>query len=787
MTVHTLATIADFQSTIDAAQAGDSIILPGETLSIPPGIVYIDGITIAGQPGTLVQASGKAGAFDLSGRSDITLRDIAFELDTGAHAVRADGALRLSVEGLTVTSNFATADVPLLSGRALLISNSDEVSITGCDISNTFGGIYLIHCRDALVANNTVADIGYAGINVTGERIVVDSNTISNAGTPSSDGTLGGGDGITVGAGADITLNGNTITNGLCYQINVAGAVTNMTVTNNVMRGAFTSSMYFIDVAGLTLSGNRFSDGNWLGVSIEAGRDIRIEDNRFDQAAIWLAADVWDAVVGTNEFIGADLGVFGRGSLYDSNAITFAHGVAPPELLRVVPIAGGGQLRMSSLLDGSALLAGDYVSYRLLDLDPTSTSAYFELGGHALAGDEGIFTLAPQLVASTLLRGASGAHVESIWLAGHGGQWSDWREVVVRTMEQGYFPNRTAEVDAVAVMLEPGSRIPVKALLSSFDADGDSIVAYQLLDGKPGADLAQIQRDGQAAVGQILTAYANDLRDPTQLTFSAGSVAGEHVFYARANDGTAWGAWQEIKLSTLALQDAANMVPCVLIESMVLETGTAVRLAESVRGFDGDGDAITHYRVLIGDPGEGGAHLVVNGQSYDGSSGAVTLTASAFRNATVSGASGPLSEIMWVMAFDGHQWSDWTQLNTRTVATGVLGNLGPSVIETSVTLVANATVSAASIIAAFDREGDSTIAFRFLASGSDQAEMLVDGVLRDNALGKYTAYPNNLDTITFGAGDGAGDASYFYAQAYDGLHWGDWFRITLIGEPGPVV
>lgn len=779
MTVYALSSINDLQSTINAAAPGDTIMLPAATLSIPAGIIYIDGITIAGQTGTIVAASGIGGAFDFSGRSGITLRDITFTLQNSASAVKASGADHITIDNLSITSNFHTADSQSIGGIPIHLSNSSFINVTNSDLLHTFGGVYLVDCTDSSVSDNSIVDLGFGGVNITGARITVTGNTITNPGTSSTDGQIGGGDGITVGAGNDITLSGNAITGGTCYQINVAGAVTNMSVTNNVMRGAHTSSMYFIDVRQLQLSGNDFKDGHWLGVTIEVGSGILIEQNRFEEAAVWLAADVWDTEVSGNVFVDAGAGVVGVASLYDSNIIEFAAGHLP-ELVPVVAISAGGQARLTSVLSAAGLDQPSNTAFHLLDADVLDGSASVRVGGFEVDPRAGILTLASGQVATTEVGGAQASHHEILWFSAYDGHWSEWQQVVLRTVDPGYFGNRAPLLDSLSLSLAPGSRVPARSALFGFDEDDDEVTTYHLLSSAATADGAQLYLDGAAvAHGSIVTVYASELRDPHHLTIGAGTIAGTHVFHIRASDGSAWSDWKSITLTTEAQGSSANLAPTVLTDVLLIAPGTSARVAEQVRGFDTDGGNITFYRVLQSNTSAASAAVVSNALVLDGTAGALTLTASEFSTVTIKAGSGPLSEIMWVQAYDGETWSDWVQLTVTTVASGTLGNLGPSVLEKSAVLAATATVKASELIETFDREGDAPISFHFLSANVAPAELLLNGVLHDIKLGMLTVSPANLDQLVFATGDF--DQSYLYVQAYDGHSWGDWARITLIG------
>lgn len=777
MTVHTLTDISDLQATIALAVAGDTIVLPGGTFSIPAGVQFIDGITIADQATTKVLADGLNTGFNFSGRADITIKHIAFELANGANAVRADGALRLTLDTLTIDSNFDTALAPEVGGMPVLITNSSFVTVSNCAITHTFGGVYLVYCTDSLVQDNTISDLGYGGVNITGHRIVVTGNTITNAGTPSIDSVIGGGDGITVGEGSDITLHANVITAGTCYQINVAGRVVNMVVTDNILRQAFTSSVYFIDVEGLQVSGNDFADGHWLGVAIESGRNVDIRNNTLDKAAVYLASDVWEAAVQDNTFTDAGYGVVGTGSLYDTNQIEFAPG-GTPALLTVIPMSPDGHMRLAPILGATDLDDAGYSTFRLLDADKNSTSAGLVVGGYEVDPNGGILTLAASQVSTARLSGADAMHAETLWLAAYNGIWSDWKQVVVRTVSADYFGNRAPTVDAAAASLASGSQVPARSLMSAFDEDGNPIVAYHLLSSPATAGGARILIDGQPAPEGIVTVYASELRDPHHLTIVAGSAVGGTVFYARANDGTVWSDWAPINITSVA-QGGANRAPNVMTEKISIETGTSVRLAEAVRGFDTDGGTVTHYRVLLPKASSSNAHVVVDGVTFDGSSGMITITAKQFETATLTAATLEKREMAWVRAYDGKDWSDWTQLNIDTMASGSLGNFGPSVIETSTKLATNATLAAPDIVKTFDREGDAPLAFRFLAPSSGAADILKGGVLHDPLAGILTVSMANLASVSLATGDSA--TSYVYVQAFDGSDWGEWARIALVG------
>ena len=115
--------------------------------------------------------------------------------------------------------------------------------------------------------------------------------------------------------------------------------------------------------------------------------------------------------------------------------------------------------------------------------------------------------------------------------------------------------DRAPVTAASDVTTSAGHSLAVSSLFTASDADGDTIQAYQVSDTTAGAGHFVV--DGVAHDGEQVYLTAAQM---AQATFETGS--GTDQLYVSAFDGTAWSAWQGIKVTGAA--PATANAPTVL-------------------------------------------------------------------------------------------------------------------------------------------------------------------------------------------------------------------------------
>jgi hypothetical protein len=137
-----------------------------------------------------------------------------------------------------------------------------------------------------------------------------------------------------------------------------------------------------------------------------------------------------------------------------------------------------------------------------------------------------------------------------------------------------------------------------------------------------------------------------------QTTYQSGN--GTDTLWVRANDGTQWSAWSPSFSVSVSKIDTPPVVTPT--DSYIAASPGQIFAASSLfTASDPDGDRITQYDFW--DTGNGGGHFLVNGVTQPSNSD-VYVTAEQLAQTTYQSGSG--SDLLWVRANDGKQWSAWS-------------------------------------------------------------------------------------------------------------------------------
>ena len=293
--------------------------------------------------------------------------------------------------------------------------------------------------------------------------------------------------------------------------------------------------------------------------------------------------------------------------------------------------------------------------------------------------------------------------------------------------------------------------IAAPSLFSASDADGDPIAAYQFWDSVGGT--------GHWVVGGVAqpTGQAIDVT-PAQLasaTFEAAS--GSDHLWVRAFDGTEWGAWQGFYV------DAVDRPPVV----------TAADFTAS----DPDGDPITAYQVWDSVGGTG--HWVVGGVAQSAGQ-AIDVTPAELASATFQSGSG--SDHLWVRAFDGTAWGDWTAFHVNALV-----DHAPIVTAADYMASHDQSIAATSLFSVNDPDSDPITAYQVWDSTPDASsgQWIVGGTAQP-AGQAINVTPAELGSATFQSGSGS---DHLWVRASDGTLWSDWvsFNVNAPLDHAPVV
>jgi parallel beta-helix repeat protein len=195
------------------SSAGQSPSTGQRSQSLPPGCTRT--ITTADDAPTAVAAASPGDTLCFSG-GNLADAEVAM-----TRSGTADAPIRLVADGATVRSVQITADHVTLEG--FTVANGDGVLMKGTGITarnNTVrdtqqGGITCEPCTDSTIESNTMQHVTIAGIWISGQRITVRSNTISETVPVSS--------GKSDADGVRFFGNGHRITDNTIFDISDSG------------------------------------------------------------------------------------------------------------------------------------------------------------------------------------------------------------------------------------------------------------------------------------------------------------------------------------------------------------------------------------------------------------------------------------------------------------------------------------------------------------------------------------------------------------------------------------
>jgi hypothetical protein len=310
-----------------------------------------------------------------------------------------------------------------------------------------------------------------------------------------------------------------------------------------------------------------------------------------------------------------------------------------------------------------------------------------------------------------------------------------------------------------------GQSFAASSLFTARDADGDAITKYAFWDTGTGGGHFVLNGVVQG-VGQEIDVTAAQL---SQLSYQSGT--GADTLWVAAYDGKQWGNWS----NSFTVTGKADTAPTVTASNVAAAHGQSFAASSLFTASDADGDAITKYAFF--NTGSGGGHFVLNGVAQ-GVGREIDVTAAQLSQLSYQSGSG--ADTLWVGAYDGTQWSNWS--NSFTVTAPI--DSGPTVTPTNSAIksFANQTFAASSLFTYSDPFGSPATQYDFWNTGDGGGHFVLNG----------TALPANQHNIISAAQ--LGQLSYqvgtgsdtLWVGANDGTVWGNWSQSFTISDPPAV-
>jgi Ca2+-binding RTX toxin-like protein len=418
--------------------------------------------------------------------------------------------------------------------------------------------------------------------------------------------------------------------------------------------------------------------------------------------------------------------------------------------------------------------------------DSTAGNGHFTVDGVEQGVNVGILVTAAQL-ADTQFVGAGSAGSDLVWVRANDGQsWGEWKSWTVNSWPHA--TNAKPVADAPNVSILTNQVVEVADLFSVTDADGDTITQYEFWDDVAGGGYFRVNGVQQGAVQAISASNLGSVE------YVGGASGGAEQVWVRANDGLEWSAWESWNIET-ALH-IPNAVPTVSASNSTVLLGESVDAAALFSTADADGDPITKYEFWDSTAGNG--HFTVNGVQ-GGVNVAIAVTAAQLAGTQFHAASAIGSDLVWVRANDGQNWSDWKSWNVQS--SPHLTNAAPVVAASVHGVLRNEAVQATSLFSVSDADADAITQYELWDDVNGGGHWEVDGVQQAAAATIAVSAADLADTVYVG-GANAG-TEQVWARAYDGMAWSTWKNWlmsteggmlrgglapdTLTGEAGPTV
>jgi hypothetical protein len=670
-------------------------------------------------------------------------------------------------------------------------TNPGSVSINDAQIVEGNNGTQLLNFTVTRSGGTAAFDVNYATSD--GTATVADNDYV---GVPTTALHFNAGDTTKT---VSVTINGDTKVEGNeSFNVNLTGATNGATISKGVGVGTITNDDVAPVAGSVSINDAQIVEGNsgtqLLNFTVtRSGGTAAFDVNYATQDGTATVADndyvnvpttalhfnAGDTTKTVSVTINGDTKVEGNESFNvnltgATNGATISKGVGvgiitnddvaivdtPPTVTASNITASRGQSFAASSLFTAKDADGDTIS-KYAFWDTGTNGGHFVLNGVAQGVSQEIDVTAAQL---SQLSYQSGSGADTLWVAAYDGkQWGNWSNSFTVTGQADTAPTVTAS----NVTASRGQSFAASSLFMARDADGDAITKYAFWD--TGAGGGHFVLNGVAqGVSQEIDVTAAQL---SQLSYQSGTAA--DTLWVAAYDGTMWGNWS----NSFTVTGQPDTAPTVTASNVTAAHGQSFAASSLFTARDADGDAITKYAFW--DTGTGGGHFVLNGVAQ-GVGQEIDVTAAQLSQLSYQSGSG--ADTLWVAAYDGTMWGNWS--NSFSVTAPI--DTAPTVTTSNVTAAHGQSFAASSLFTARDADGDAITKYAFWDAGSGGGHLVLNGVAQGvNQEIDVTAA--QLSQLSYQSGSGA---DTLWVAAYDGTTWGNWsssFSVTAPIDSGPTV
>jgi hypothetical protein len=306
--VNTINSAEELIKELSKAKNGSHIFISQGSYTLNSSIRIPDGVTLEGVGHVIFKSQTNIGSFfRLDNTKGVTLKNISLFLDyknRGLYSKKDSNVSNLKVENLIFKGNLHwQKSKSRTSGKAIYITNANGVSVKNSKFENVFGGIYVLG-DNIEITDNYLFSVNFGNIVLSGSDIRIINNYVKESGKGSTH-HHPSGDSITIGGGSEnILIKGNTLDTGYCYMLLAHGPLTNLNISDNVVKSGVTTGFMIEGVKHAIIENNRFDSNLANGLAImKGGEDVVIRGNIFTNNPVLVSSDVKNVSVNNNSFL----------------------------------------------------------------------------------------------------------------------------------------------------------------------------------------------------------------------------------------------------------------------------------------------------------------------------------------------------------------------------------------------------------------------------------------------------------------------------------------------------
>jgi len=355
--------------------------------------------------------------------------------------------------------------------------------------------------------------------------------------------------------------------------------------------------------------------------------------------------------------------------------------------------------------DGDAM-----IRYQLYDNTADPNSGNFVVGGQVQPARMVIDLTAAQFAQTSFLTGSVSDDLQIRvfdGLAWSAADTANWAPFTV-----GIPSNNAPQLATISQRVAAGQTLALSGLAPVSDADGDTIIRYQLYDNSGDPNSGHFTVGGQVQPARMVI----DLTAAqfAQTSFVTGTVNDD--LQIRAFDGLVWSAADTASWSPFTIGPAFDRPPLVTTQDMRASAGQTLALSSLMAISDADGDAMTRYQLYDNSSDPSSGHFVVNGQVQ---SAHIVIDLTAAQAAQTSFVTGAVNDDLQIRAFDGFAWSAADNANWSPFIIGPTVNHAPVLSTADKRVAAGQTVSLASLLSISDADGDAMTRYQLYDNSND--------------------------------------------------------------------